>query len=49
MRGPEAQQKRRLEEQIRSVADNLYKKKTYLRDFATDFEERRRMMHEIED
>lgn len=46
-KGTDAKLKTDLEEQHRSVADSLYKKKSYLREIATDYEERKRILNEL--
>jgi uncharacterized phage infection (PIP) family protein YhgE len=47
MDGSDAKLKADLEEQHRSVADSLYKKKSYLREIVTDFEERKRILNQL--
>jgi len=47
MSGSDAKLKADLEEQHRSVADSLYKKKSYLREIVTDFEERKRILNQL--
>lgn len=47
VRGPQAKFKAELEEQHRSISDVLYKKKTYLREIVTDFEQRKRILSQL--
>jgi chromosome segregation ATPase len=47
MGGSDAKLKGDLEEQHRSVSDNLYKQKSYLREITTDSEERTRILQQL--
>ena len=47
LEGEDANMRRRLEEQNRSISDSLFKKKSYLREITTDFAERKAVLGQI--